>query len=65
MFNNYILCSGRFSREEAKNGIHYLMKGIEEGTDEVSELIVSMLIYCFIVPINLKLMGEWVNESIL
>jgi hypothetical protein len=37
------------------------MKGIEEGSDEISELIVCMLIYCFIVPINLKLIPEWVK----
>jgi hypothetical protein len=33
VFNNYVLCSARFSQEEAKNGIEYLMKGIEEGSD--------------------------------
>jgi hypothetical protein len=48
---------------EAKNGIEYLMRGVEEGTDEISELIVSMLIYCFIVPINLKLLPQWVKEE--
>ena len=45
VFNNYLLCAGRFAQDQAKNGIQYLMGGIEEGSDEVSELIVSMLIY--------------------
>jgi hypothetical protein len=63
VFNNYVICSARFAQEEAKNGIEYLMRGIEEGTDEISELIVSMLIYCFIVPINIKLLPEWLVEE--
>lgn len=40
------------------------MGGIEEGSDEVSELIVSMLIYCFIIPINLKLLKTWTFETV-
>lgn len=29
VFNNYLLCAGRFAQDEAKNGIQYLMGGIE------------------------------------
>lgn len=61
VFNNYILCTGRFSLREAVDGIRYLLEGIEEGSDEVSELIVSMLISCFIIPINLEEMKKWVK----
>ena len=46
------------------DGIKYLLQGIEEGSDEVSELIVSMLISCFIIPINLSNLNLWVKESV-
>ena len=46
------------------DGIKYLLQGIEEGSDEVSELIVSMLISCFIIPINLSNLGVWVKEPV-
>lgn len=36
VFNNYVLCTGRFSIREALDGIAYLLQGIDEGTDEVS-----------------------------
>lgn len=62
LFNNFLLCNGRFAQEEAKSGIKYLLKGIDEASDEISELIVSMLIYCFIIPVNINLMKVWVSE---
>ncbi len=36
LMNLYILAQGRFSREVAIEGIKHLLKGIEEGSNEVS-----------------------------
>lgn len=37
------------------------MKGIEEGGDEISDAIVSIITECMVQAINLKKVGEWVN----
>ena len=58
-----MLCTGRFGIKEAQDGISFLLNGIEEGADEVSELIVNMLVYCFIYPINLNILEQWVKQT--
>lgn len=39
-----------------------LLRGISEGSDEISEAVVSMITECFVQAVNLKLMNEWVEE---
>jgi hypothetical protein len=64
LFNSYVLCQGRFGRKEAIEGLTYLLKGVDEGSSEVSDLVVSMLISCFIISINLEIWNDWVEEPL-
>ena len=53
--NLYIVAQGRFSRDIAKEGIDYLLNGgINEGANEVSDVLVTMIANCFIIAINMK-----------
>ena len=38
-----------------------ILKGIEEGGNEISEAIVSMITECMVQAINLKNLDEWVE----
>jgi len=40
------------------------MKGIEEGADEISEAIVSMITECWVQAVNLKILDQWVEEPL-
>jgi len=54
IMNLFIMAQGRFAREVAIEGIEHLLKGIEEGSNEVSDVIISMIVSCFVIAINLK-----------
>jgi hypothetical protein len=60
--NLYIMAQGRFAREVAIEGIKHLLKGVEEGSNEVSEVIITMIVSCFVIAINMKQIGPWVFE---
>jgi hypothetical protein len=38
-----MIAQGRFSRKAAIEGINYLLKGFDEGSDEVAEAIITMI----------------------
>lgn len=63
IMNLFIMAQGRFAREVAIEGITHLLKGIEEGSNEVSDVIISMIVSCFVIATNLKEIGPWINES--
>jgi hypothetical protein len=60
--NTYIIAQGRFARKAAAEMHSMIMKGIEEGGDEISEAIVSMITECLVQAINLSNLEEWVQE---
>lgn len=41
--NTYMIAQGRFARKAAIEMSSLIMRGIEEGSDEISEAIVSMI----------------------
>lgn len=57
------MAQGRFAREVAIEGISHLLKGVEEGSNEVSDVIITMIVSCFVIAINMKEIGPWINES--
>lgn len=63
IMNLFIMAQGRFAREVAIEGITHLLKGIEEGSNEVSDVIITMIVSCFVIAINMKEIGPWINES--
>lgn len=63
LLNTYMISQGRFARGAANEATEMLLKGISEGGDEISEAVVSMITECFVQAVNLKVMGEWVQES--
>jgi hypothetical protein len=63
IMNLFIMAQGRFAREVAIEGISHLLKGVEEGSNEVSDVIITMIVSCFVIAINMKEIGPWINES--
>ena len=59
--NTYIIAQGRFARKAALEMHEMILKGIEEGGNEISEAIVSMITECMVQAINLKTLDEWVK----
>ena len=41
-----------------------IMKGVEEGSDEFSDIVVSMITECFVQAVNLKTFDEWIQEPV-
>ena len=64
MLNTYVLAQGRFAREAVVEATEMFLKDITEGGDEVSEAVVSMITECYVQAINLKNVGEWVDEPL-
>lgn len=41
-----------------------MLKGINEGSDEISEAVVSMITECFVQAVNLKIVNDWIEEPL-
>lgn len=41
-----------------------MLKGISEGSDEISEAVVSMITECFVQAVNLKIVNDWIEEPL-
>ena len=41
-----------------------LLQEINVGSDEVSDVIVTMIVNCFVIAINLKQSDPWVQETL-
>lgn len=60
----FVLNQGRWAREEAIDGFKHLLKGIEESSLETAEAIVSCIVECFTVNINLELLPLKIPDSV-
>lgn len=59
-----MIAQGRFARGAAIEAAELLLKGISEGSDEISEAVVSMITECFVQAVNLKIINDWIEEPL-
>jgi hypothetical protein len=57
----YILSQGRWARDQALEGIGWILAGVNEASEELADGLVALIVETFILPLNLSIFPLWVQ----